>query len=295
MKIILFSRPRADLMHGEAESLLGAIERHGLEYVVNNDFADAIERSSELRIDKHKRYSDVNEVVSDTYVMICYGGDGTFLEGVRCQGKRRIPVAGINSGRLGFLASVPKECIDEAFEKIAGGEYEIEERTLLHVEGAVFNGYPYAINEFSIQRNGLGMISVEVYVDDEMVGRYWGDGAMVSTPSGSTAYALSVGGPIVTPECGCFVIAPIAPHNLTMRPVIIPDSGCVTLRADSREVGISANLDNCHFEAESGSIFRITKAKESVRLLRLSGSSFYDTLRNKMMWGFDRRDGSKTE
>jgi len=282
-------------MRGEAESLLGAIGRHGLEYVVNNDFADAIERSSELKIDKKRRYGDPEEVIADNSVMVCYGGDGTFLEGVRCQGKRRIPIIGINSGRLGFLASLPKESINEAFGKIAEGDYEIEERTILHIEGSDFNGYPFAFNEFSIQRNGLGMISVEVYVDDEMVGRYWGDGVMVSSPSGSTAYALSVGGPVVAPGCGCFVIAPIAPHNLTMRPVIIPDSGCVTLKADSREAGISANLDNCRFEAESGSIFRVTKAKEPVRLLRLSGSSFYDTLRNKMMWGFDRRDDTKTK
>ena len=136
------------------------------------------------------------------------------------------------------------------------------------------------------------MISVEAYVNDEMVATYWGDGVLLSTPAGSTAYSLSVGGPVVAPECGCFVLSPIAPHNLTMRPVVVPDTSEVTFRVGTRDGKVAVALDSANYEATDKAVFKVRKAKKTVFLAELQNISFYDTLRNKMMWGFDRRDDS---
>ncbi len=133
------------------------------------------------------------------------------------------------------------------------------------------------------------MISTEVYVDGEMIAAYWGDGVLVSTPAGSTAYSLSVGGPVVAPDCRCFLISPIAPHNLTMRPVVIPDTGEVTFRVTTREAGFSVSLDNRSYAACNGAAFRVSKSPDPIFLVRLQNISFYDTLRKKMMWGIDSR------
>ena len=137
------------------------------------------------------------------------------------------------------------------------------------------------------------MIAVEAYVNDEMVATYWGDGVLLSTPSGSTAYSLSVGGPVVAPGCDCLVLSPIAPHNLTMRPVVVPGGSLLTFRVSTREERALATLDNRNYPVRNGATFRVSKSKNSVFLVRLQNISFYDTLRNKMMWGFDRRDETK--
>ena len=151
------------------------------------------------------------------------------------------------------------------------------------------NDTPLALNEFSIQRNGAGMLSVEIYVDEKMVATCHGDGVIVSTPTGSTAYSLSAGGPVVAPTCACFVITPIAPHNLTMRPVVIPDTSHIRLRVAARRSEAFLTLDNRSYGVPSESEFRLRKAPKSIFLAVPHNISFYDTLRNKMMWGVDIR------
>ncbi|MBE5033351.1 NAD(+)/NADH kinase [Gallalistipes aquisgranensis] len=295
MEILLYSRPRATHDGGELGRLLEALDRHGFRVCMNRELAEATAALTGIRIPESKQYASLKEACPDARMLICYGGDGTFLDGVRMLDDRSIPVLGINSGRLGFLANVPREGIDRALEDIREGHYSIESRPLLRAEGDFPEGAApaHAFNEFSLQRSGASMIAVEAYVNDEMVATYWGDGVLLSTPSGSTAYSLSVGGPVVAPGCDCLVLSPIAPHNLTMRPVVVPGGSLLTFRVSTREERALATLDNRNYPVRNGATFRVSKSKNSVFLVRLQNISFYDTLRNKMMWGFDRRDETK--
>ena len=294
MKIALFAKPQSGHSAEEVSKLLGALEASSLDYSVNSAFAAILPQLCGITVNKSRQYDSLNDG-SDIAMMICYGGDGTFLEGVREVNGCGLPILGINSGRLGFLANVPKEGIENAFAGIAAGEYSIEERTMLHVESRCLpeKESMFAFNEFTIHRGAGAMIAVELFVDGEMVGRYWGDGVILSTPSGSTAYSLSAGGPVVAPGCECLLISPIAPHNLTMRPVVIPDSSTVELKVSSRGDTLYASLDNKNYPTSGAPSFRVTKSGRSAKLVRLKNISFYDTLRNKLMWGLDRRDDQK--
>ncbi len=300
MKIALYGSIGSHHSEEDLMTLLNSLDDKGFRYQINIDFAKEIESVTGKKIDPNATYSSSSDIDKETKLMVCYGGDGTFLAGVRLLYDLSIPLVGVNSGRLGFLANIPKEDMESAFEKIKQENYLIKERTLLEVSGD-FNiddnnhksTFPYAFNEFSIQRQCASMISTEVYIGAEMIATYWGDGVLISTPTGSTAYSLSVGGPVVAPDCNCLVISPISPHNLTMRPVVIPDSSVVTLKVNAREGKFLASLDNQTYSAVDGAQFKIKKAKKSVFLIEFQNISFYDTLRNKMMWGIDRRDSAK--
>ena len=224
-------------------------------------------------------------------VMVCCGGDGTLLEGARRLRGARIPVAGLNSGHLGFLAGASLDQTDELFAEIAAGTLRVEERTMLRVEGDFVSApeSQLALNEIAVQRRRAGTISVETYVDEQMVATYHGDGVILSTPTGSTAYSLSAGGPVVAPACACLVLSPLAPHNLTMRPVVIPDAATVRFRVHTREDGAFLSIDNRTYRIREGSSFRVRRAEERIFLAVPHNISFYDTLRNKMMWGVDIR------
>lgn len=295
MKIALYSSPRNRATREGIDSLLEALWESGLEYQVNDPFADRIRALTGVEVPPHMRYREELGVAEDVEVLVSYGGDGTFLGAVRMLNNRRVPIIGINSGRLGFLANIAKTEMVQAFEELKARNYTLQERSLLQAKGDFIEqpDYPYAFNELTIQRQGANMIVAEVYVDGEMLFSCHGDGILVSTPSGSTAYSLSVGGPVVAPDSHCFVISPIAPHNLTMRPVVVPDSSVITLRVKTREEGFYVSLDNRNYSAESGATFCVRKAEHPIVLVRLPDSSFYDTLRNKMMWGLDRRDQGK--
>ncbi len=257
MKIVLFSR-------GAATDAAKALDAAGIEWSAYPDAAGAD-------------------------MAVSYGGDGTFLDCVRTLG--HLPVLGVNSGRLGFLADVPREGMAEAFALLGRGEYAIEPRPLIEVQwdGPVQPDHSFAFNDFTIQRGGTGMISVEAYIDGELVATYWGDGVIVSTPAGSTAYSLSVGGPVIAPGCGCFLISPIAPHNLTMRPIVVPENCEIMLRMSTRDRYAYAALDDSRYEVGWGAAFRLRKAGRRVGVVRFAETSFYKTLREKMLWGVDGR------
>ncbi len=257
MKIVLFSR-------GDISDVAGAMGAAGIEWSAYPDSEGA-------------------------EVAVSYGGDGTFLDCVRTLG--HLPVLGVNSGRLGFLADVPHDGMTEAFASLGRGEFTTEPRPLIDVQwdNNAQPDYSFAFNDFTIQRGGTGMISVEVYIDGESVATYWGDGVIVSTPAGSTAYSLSVGGPVIAPGCGCFLISPIAPHNLTMRPIVVPENSEIMLRMSTRDRYAYAALDDSRYEVGWGAAFRLRKAERQVRVVRFAGASFYKTLREKMLWGVDNR------
>ncbi len=292
MKIAIYSRSGIVHRAGELEKLTGTLDKYGIRYVVNRGFAAEIMAITGRRYGREEVYKDRNDLPQDIGMLVAYGGDGTFLDCVRLLDARPIPVLGINSGRMGFLANVSKKDIDDAFAQVASGSYRVDERMLLHAEGDFRDpdGFPYAFNEFSIQKHGVTMIAVEAYVDNELVATYQGDGVILSTPVGSTAYALSVGGPIVSPDSRCFVLAPIASHNLTMRPLIVPEESILRFCVRTRSGKAVLTMDNREYEIEDGCGFTVSKAEKSAFLVRLQNISFYHTLRDKMMWGVDARD-----
>lgn len=291
MKIILFSRRQLPHTAGEICQLFEAFRIFGFDYAVNEEFAPLAEELTGIRIPPEKIYGQCTGKKPANSVMVCYGGDGTLLEGVHRLCGAPIPVMGINAGHLGFLTSAPSNGLNLIFREIAEGNIATELRSMLRVTGE-FARQPesqLALNEFTVQRHGAGMISVETYVDRQMVATYHGDGVIVSTPTGSTAYSLSAGGPVVAPTCQCLVISPLAPHNLTMRPVVIPDTGVITLNVDARRADAFVTLDNRTYPVSHGASFTVERAEQTIFLAVPHNISFYDTLRNKMMWGIDIR------
>lgn len=291
MKIILFSRRELAFQAEELISLRDVIAEFGFDYIVNEEFAEVLKAEIDWEVPATSQYGSVIRITDPEAVLVCYGGDGTLLEGVHRLGGEQLPVVGINAGRLGFLTSDSRKGLRRLFAALNNGELRFEERSLIEVESNLpTNGdSPLALNEFSVQRNGAGMLSVELYVDDEMVATCHGDGVIVSTPTGSTAYSLSAGGPVVAPTCACFVITPIAPHNLTMRPVVVPDTSRIRLKVEARRSEAFLTLDNRSYALPSSCEFTLQKAEKSIFLAVPHNISFYDTLRNKMMWGIDIR------
>ncbi len=291
MKIIFFSRAKGVYSADDLRLIFSFIEQEGYEWCVNEEFSEILSNTIGIEITESQIYRQSVGEQPDESIMVCYGGDGTLLEGVRRLQGRAIRVAGINSGRLGFLTSVSRSHIAELFMTIAQGRLRTELRQLLKVEGD-FNGGEkvYATNELSVQRQGASMISVDAEVDAEAVARYYGDGLIVSTPTGSTAYSLSAGGPVVAPACACWVISPLAPHNLTMRPLVVPDSSRITLTIRSREGGAFVSIDDHTYPISQGAKLTISRAEKGFYLVLPIRGSFYETLRDKMMWGVDIRE-----
>ena len=291
MKIILFSRKSIALRTEDIDQIFGSIERYGFSYAINKGFAENITEHTSRTIPSEFIYDGVVGPQPKESVMVCYGGDGTLLEGVHRLNGADIPVVGINGGHLGFLALAPREHISKVFDGIAEDKLHLEVRDMLRVEGIgeSENEPLYALNEVSIQRLGATMISVEATIDGNAVSTYNGDGVILSTPTGSTAYSLSAGGPILAPSCHSFLLTPLAPHNLTMRPIVMPDTSLIELRIKTRHGKALVSIDNRTFKVCDGTLLTIKKAKRYIRLAVPRNISFFDSLRNKMMWGVDNR------
>lgn len=230
--------------------------------------------------------------LKDVEMLLSLGGDGTLLDSVAMVGRAGIPVLGINLGRLGFLSSVPLEGTDAALEAIATGRYTLEERALLQVEGAedLLGDRNFALNEVSLhKRDSSSMISVHATVGDQFLNTYWADGLIVATPTGSTAYSLSCGGPLLDPRCDSLVITPIAPHNLNVRPFVVPDRYPIRLVAEARGGKTLLNLDSRGVTLDAGTELTVARAPFAVQLVHLEGHDFMNTLRTKLMWGLDLR------
>ena len=288
MKIILFSRKSIALHTEDIEAIFGAIEHYGFDYAINRDFAENIEKLSLRTIAPECIYDNVVGEQPADAVMVCYGGDGTLLEGVHRLHGADIPVVGINGGHLGFLALAPRNKIKSVFEDIASSNLCLEQRDLLCIEGLADEPL-FALNEVAVQRLGASMISIDATIDGNTVATYNGDGVIISTPTGSTAYSLSAGGPILAPSCRSFLLTPLAPHNLTMRPIVMPDSSVVTLHINTRNNEASISADNRTFKISNNTTLTIKKSERYIRLAVPHNISFFDSLRNKMMWGVDIR------
>jgi len=229
----------------------------------------------------------------DADLALSIGGDGTFLNTAARIGRKQIPILGINTGRLGFLADVSNEGITTALDAILANQFRIEERAMLYVEtsdGSTFE-YPYALNEVSVlKQDSSSMMSINVSVNGEMVHTYHADGLIVSTPTGSTAYSMSVGGPLVVPQARDFILSPVASHSLNVRPLIIPDSWIIDLEVHSRSQCYLVALDGRSKVLEQEIKLRISKADYTVKIVKQLNHTFFDTLKNKLMWGVDKRN-----
>lgn len=291
MKIILFSRPKVEHRAEDIDEIFASVERFGFEFTVNREFAEAIRTLTGREIPQNLQYGDTIEPPQGDAVMVCCGGDGTLLEGVRRLDGADVPLVGVNSGRLGFLALAARSEIGNVFRAIAEGGIHCESRAMLRIDG-VFDGRRksvYALNEVSVQRLGATMISTDVAIDGEHVSAYSGDGIIIATPTGSTAYSLSAGGPIIAPTCRSMLLTPLSPHNLTMRPIVMSDSSVVAIKVRTRGNAASVSIDNRTWEIGDGAVFAVRLAERRISLAVPHNISFYDTLRDKMMWGVDVR------
>jgi NAD+ kinase len=240
-----------------------------------------------------EKFSDLKELDKLPDLVLSVGGDGTFLETVLKVRDFGIPIAGVNTGRMGFLANISEEEIGHSIDLLCRGEYLVIERSLIEIKkpGGLFDtGSSTALNEITIQKSDPSMITINVYVDDTYLNTYWSDGLIISTATGSTAYNLSVGGPILSPEDESIIISPISPHNLTIRPIILSGESNLRMTVEGRT---DEYIATCDFRSRrlpfSEELF-ISRSPVKLKTVMLKGMDFYSTLRNKLMWGADRRN-----
>ena len=242
------------------------------------------------KIDEFTSHADFKSGIDLT---ISLGGDGTFIKTVGFIRDSGVPIIGINTGRLGFLANISKEQIKDALDQFREKKFEFQKRSLLRVqtEEDLFGEDNFALNEVTIQkRDTASMITVHASLDNKYLNSYWADGLIVSTPTGSTAYSLSCGGPIITPGCQVHILTPIAPHNLNVRPVVVPDHMPIKLSIEGRERRYLISLDGNSKNIRQGEEVLITKAEFMINVVKFEDNNFLDTIRNKMLWGIDKRN-----
>ena len=276
------------------EILLQTLSKKNIEVVIEENFYDLI-KVNNFPEKKYQTFSNYVDLDDSFEFMLTVGGDGTFLRAVTYIRDLNIPVIGINIGRLGFLATVQKEDISSAINLLINKEYSLNERTLLTVTTNQINNdlsdINFALNEISVsRRNTTSMISVETYLDDEYLTSYWADGLIVSTPTGSTGYSLSCGGPVIAPNTKSLVLTPIAPHNLNARPLVIPDDTTIRLKVISREEQSLVSLDSRTTTIDNKTELFIKKAPFTIKTIQLNQQTFLKTLREKLLWGEDKRN-----
>ena len=294
MKIAVFGKRRQSVEDlPRIASLIKLLSDKGMFVAIQQHFYEAMTRELGIPLEADDVFEE-SDFSAD--VAISIGGDGTFLRTARWVGPKETPIIGFNTGHLGFLA---EESLDEApliVENLLAGNYFIESRSLLEVyttnDGSrhAIQGWPYALNEVAILRHdSASMINVHTYLDDIEVASYQGDGLIISTPTGSTAYNLSVGGPIIQPTAPCWALSPIAPHALTMRPLVVSDSHLITTRVDSRADTYRVNLDGRVHVLPIDTALHIKKAPFDIKVIHRESHTFVDTLSSKLLWGMTRR------
>jgi len=290
MKIAVFGNIYRTVILSHIELLFNYFKDKDVILLLDSELYEFVRENSKCHME-HTEVIKNNDFEADLALSI--GGDGTFLNTAARIGRKNIPILGINTGRLGFLADVASEDILPALNAILVNKYIIEERSLLYVEtsdGTTFD-YPYALNEVSVlKQDSSSMMSITASVNGEMVHTYHADGLLVSTPTGSTAYSMSVGGPLVVPEAENFILTPIASHSLNVRPLIVPDTWIFELEVHSRSQCYLVALDGRSKVLELKTKLRITKADYTVKIIKQMNHTFFDTLKNKLMWGVDKRN-----
>lgn len=273
-----------------AETLFKALDNKNAEVIVSKDFYNFLVNDLGLKIKAAGVFADDFEAD----MVISVGGDGTFLKAANKVGRREIPILGINTGRLGFLADISPEDIENTIEDVFRNHYTIEEKSVIELvrkDDNLLKISPYALNEIAVlKRDSSSMITIHTSVNGEYLITYQADGLIIATPTGSTAYSLSVGGPILVPQSNAITITPVAPHSLNVRPIVIRDDWEITLDIESRSHNFLIAIDGRNESFKDSNKLTIRKADYTVKVVKRFGQHFFDTLRSKMMWGIDSRE-----
>lgn len=292
MKVAIYGQNYVkDTTQNAVEKLLGYLLVKEVDVYFEKEFL----QTQDTSVINNKNIKTFETLDQSFNLLISVGGDGTILRAITFVRDLGIPIVGINTGRLGFLATIQTEEIEKAMSEIFKGNYNISERSLLSIstdpENSDIAKTNFALNELAISRkNTTSMITVETHLDGEYLTSYWADGLILSTPTGSTGYSLSCGGPVITPAAKNFALTPIAPHNLNARPLIIPDNTIVTFKVDGREDQFLMSLDSRIATLPNTTTVTVKKASFTIKMVVLLEESFLDTLRKKLLWGEDRRN-----
>jgi NAD+ kinase len=272
--------------------ILSALQAHKIQLVFYKDFYTQLKESFSFD-ETPAFFTSRLDLPIQTDMLISLGGDGTMLDTVSFIGDSNIPLIGINLGRLGFLAAISENEAADAIESLVRGSYTIEKRSLLHLESSmpIFEDAPFALNEFTIHRkDSSSMIKIHTYLNGEFLNTYWADGLIVATPTGSTGYSLSCGGPVVLPQTSSFVITPVAPHNLSTRPIIVPDDNVISFELEGRTDHFLCTLDSRTETIPTSIQLAVKKENFTISLIRPDEHNFLKTIRQKLYWGIDRRN-----
>jgi NAD+ kinase len=292
LKVAIYSRVLESTQQKDVQLFFDELEEEGIVPVIFNEYYEQAIRQLKLPA-ATETFSHHSDLTSEIDFLISLGGDGTLLDTVTLIRDKNIPVVGINFGRLGFLASIGPDEVSEAVKALARRSYVIDKRSLIHLDSNIplFNEVPYALNEFAIHKRDIApMVKIHTYINGELLNTYWADGLILATPTGSSGYSLSCGGPVVFPESGSFVLTPIAPHNLNVRPIVVPDNTIISFEIESRSDEIICALDSRRELVDKNVLLAIRKENFGVNLVRLNENNFLQTLRNKLSWGLDKRN-----
>lgn len=292
MQVAIYGRNFHSSARENVATLFSRLKSMNVDVFVFKPFFEFLQSKSGLRPKVAGLFESHVDLPAGLDFLFSVGGDGTFLETVSIVHDSGIPVVGLNTGRLGFLSYISQDTLEESLDSLFSGGYDVEERILLEVNssGKDLRQLNVALNEVQIYKNTTKLITVHVHVDEEFLSSYWADGVILSTPTGSTAYNLSVGGPIVVPESDSIVLSPIAPHNLTVRPLVLPAKAKVQFSVDTREDHYQLALDSRSEDIPVADQITVQKAAYGLKMVRIENNSFYSTLRNKLMWGIDKRN-----
>ncbi|MBK6382814.1 MAG: NAD kinase [Chitinophagaceae bacterium] len=292
MKAAIYSRVLESEQQKDVQLFFDELAIQKIEPIIFKDYFDQLKETIHLPADT-KTFSISEDLTDEIEFIISLGGDGTLLDTVTLVRNKQISIMGINFGRLGFLASIGREEVKIAVKSIAKRTYVTDKRTMIHLDASLpmFGNVPYALNDFSIhKRDVASMIKIHTYLNGEFLNTYWADGLIVATPTGSTGYSLSCNGPVVFPDSGSFVITPVAPHNLNVRPIIVPDDNIISFEIESRSEQIICALDSRREIVSKDVQLAVKKESFDIHLVRLSENNFLQTLRNKLTWGLDKRN-----
>ncbi len=292
MKIAIYSRGIENDQHKDIEAFMEELKKYNVEPVFFQDFFNQFYSSVNIQ-GKYSTFNAAEDLDDSIDFLISLGGDGTLLDTVTYIQDKKIPVLGINYGRLGFLATIGKEDLNSAIKALVDRTFVLDKRTLIHLDAdlPLFGNSPFALNEFVLHKQDTSsMIKIHTYLNGEFLNTYWADGLIVATPTGSTGYSLSCNGPVVFPDSGNFVITPVAPHNLNIRPIVVPDNTIISFEIESRSDGFLCSMDSRREIVPKEVQLAVKKEKFRINLVRLNENNFLQTLRNKLSWGLDKRN-----
>lgn len=292
MKVAIYSRVIDYDQKGEVQQLFDELGKENMELVIYEPFFETI-RSSFRFPDRISVFKDSNDLTSAIDFLISLGGDGTLLDTVTLVRNKNIPILGINFGRLGFLASIGRTELSTAVQSLVKRTIVIDKRSLIHLDAnkPLFGDVPYGLNEFAIHKTDTSpMIKIHTYLNGEFLNTYWADGVIVATPTGSTGYSLSCNGPVVFPESASFVITPVAPHNLNVRPIVVGDDNIISFEVEGRTDHFICALDSRKEIVDKKVQLAVQREGFTLGLVRLNENNFLQTLRNKLSWGLDTRN-----